>query len=210
MFLEIGCRDDIRFFFLPVSVILTCFRVELLRFVRYISEMITENHFEKIAIELRPMLLDLGYRFFADKSKAEDVVQEVLMRLWVMRNRLGPDDNIKALSVRMAKNVCVSQWRHERQVKEFERVEMLLAVEKQQSKGDVSEWLEEKENDIMLADAKARLTDSEKKLIAMSNDEGLKAAQIAEITGMTAHSVSTILGRARHKLIEMIKKGGKR
>ena len=74
--------------------------------------MITENHFEKIAIELRPMLLDLGYRFFADKSKAEDVVQEVLMRLWVMRNRLGPDDNIKALSVRMAKNVCVSQWRH--------------------------------------------------------------------------------------------------
>jgi RNA polymerase sigma-70 factor (ECF subfamily) len=52
--------------------------------------------------------------FFADEAKAEDVVQDVLLRLWQMRDRIDCQKDVRALAVRMTKNRCVSVWRHER------------------------------------------------------------------------------------------------
>jgi DNA-directed RNA polymerase specialized sigma24 family protein len=74
----------------------------------------TSSDFEHIATDLRPCLVSIGRDFFGDPDKAEDVAQEVLMRLWVMRERIDPTVPVRHLAVRMAKNVCVSMWRHDR------------------------------------------------------------------------------------------------
>ena len=79
-------------------------------FVRYIYRMTTEEY-ELIARKLRPRLFSIGREFFGDSDTAEDIAQETLMRLWVMRGRVAADTGVEALVVRMARNVCVSEWR---------------------------------------------------------------------------------------------------
>ena len=43
----------------------------------------TIEDFEYIARRLRPKIKKMAYRFFQNSEDAEDVVQEVLMRLWM-------------------------------------------------------------------------------------------------------------------------------
>lgn len=49
----------------------------------------TDKEFEHIAIMLRPELLMVGRDFFDDESIAEDIAQDVLVRLWQLRQRIG-------------------------------------------------------------------------------------------------------------------------
>lgn len=74
----------------------------------------TASEFDNIVKELRPHLIKVGRDFFNDSDKAEDVVQEVLMRLWLIREKIASTGNLQSLATRMAKNVCISMWRHER------------------------------------------------------------------------------------------------
>ena len=48
----------------------------------------TQQEFEHIAQQLRPKLLNIGRQFFNDGDYAEDIAQETLMRLWLLRERI--------------------------------------------------------------------------------------------------------------------------
>ena len=74
----------------------------------------TQQEYEHIVPELRPRLKDIGRQFFGDEEMAEDIAQETLMRLWLLRDRIDPQTDIKPLVVRMAKNLCVSEWRKQK------------------------------------------------------------------------------------------------
>ena len=73
----------------------------------------TTIEFEHIAEKLRLRLVKVGREFFADDDKAEDIAQEILTRLWIMRDRVNVQLGVEALAVRMAKNLCVSEWRRQ-------------------------------------------------------------------------------------------------
>ena len=74
----------------------------------------TQQEYEHIVPELRPRLKDIGRQFFGDEEMAEDIAQETLMRLWLLRERIASLTDIKPLAVRMAKNLCVSEWRKQK------------------------------------------------------------------------------------------------
>lgn len=44
------------------------------------------SDFEHIAQSVRPHLVKIGRKFFGDSARAEDVAQEVLVRLWALRH----------------------------------------------------------------------------------------------------------------------------
>ena len=171
--------------------------------------MITESEFEQIAKELRPRLIKIGMQFFSDQSKAEDVAQEVLMRLWVMRHRLESDADVVPLAVRMAKNICVSIWRHERLSKEIiaERLADQDLPETSLSIAYTDDGMEKADNEVALYRAMRQLTDYEQQLISMRNEQQMDISDIAEITGTSKRSVSTMINRAKNKLIKIIRKG---
>ena len=66
--------------------------------------------FQNIATSVRPKLMNLCRSFF-DKQElaydAEDAVQETLLRLWQMRERLNEYQKPEALAMLIAKNVCI-------------------------------------------------------------------------------------------------------
>ena len=163
----------------------------------------TRQEYEHIVPELRPRLKNIGRQFFGNEGIAEDIAQETLMRLWMLHERIASLTDIEPLAVRMAKNLCVSEWRKQkvRQGKDLE-VE-LPALE------DIQHDMELKEEIKRLCQAVSQLKPAEQRLFRMRHEAEMDIQQISAMTGIGARSISAILSTAKRKLQEILtKKGG--
>lgn len=163
----------------------------------------TPQEFEHIAQMLRPRLVSVGRNFFGHNAEAEDVAQEVLMRLWAMREQLDPQLGMDSLAIRMAKNICVSEWR-KRQVRKTRSPDNATRQEAKQYS-----MLEDSDNQRMLAEALARLSSTERRLFRMRQELEMDLPQMAVATGIKPRSISAMLSAARRKVLEHIMKQSK-
>ena len=169
--------------------------------MRYIDSMTTQEY-EEIAHRMRPRLMQLGLSFFQDGEQAADAVQEALLRLWLLRERVSDISHAEALLIKMTKNVCVSEGRHRQRhgLLTVERMGFVLTEE--------SQPMAEDDNVRLLQQAIATLSPIEQRLFRMRHELGMDVAQIAAATGLLPRSVSTVVSKARHKIVEQLKKGG--
>lgn len=163
----------------------------------------TLQEYEHIVPSLRPRLKDIGRRFFGNDDAAEDIAQETLMRLWMVRDRIDPQTDIEPLAVRMAKNLCVSEWR-----KQKVRQDKALQAENNAHE-DIQHHVELKEEIARLQKAVSQLKPAEQRLFRMRHEAEMDIQQISDVTGISARSVSAMLSTAKRKLLEILNpKGG--
>ena len=163
----------------------------------------THQEYEHIVPRLRPRLKDIGRQFFGDEEMAEDIAQETLMRLWLLRDRIDAQTDIEPLAVRMAKNFCVSEWR-----KQKVRQEKVLDAELI-AHGDAQHDIELREEIKRLRKAISLLKPAEQRLFRMRHEAEMDLQQISAVTGIGTRSISAMLSTAKRKLQEiLIKKGG--
>lgn len=162
----------------------------------------TRQAFEHIVHELRPRLKDIAQRFFGDEDKAEDIAQETLMRLWLLRDRIAPQADIGPLAVRMAKNLCVSEWRKQ-QVRQGQAVQVEFVAH-----CDIQRDVELKEDIDRLRQAVNQLKPAEQRLFRMRYEAEMDIGQIAAATGIGERSVSAMLSTAKRKLQEILTQKG--
>ena len=162
----------------------------------------TTQEFEHIARTLRPQMMRVAWDFFRHTEEAEDVVQEVLMRLWIrMREREKEEVNWVALATKATKNLCVSNWRKQ-QLRRAETIDE-----------DLCQWGNEmadtalltEEERIFIDNAISRLPRSEQRMIRMRQKTDLSSEEISAVTGIPVRSVRTILSSARHNLLKLLK-----
>ena len=159
----------------------------------------TTQEYEEIAHRMRPQLIQLGRSFFHDEEQAEDAVQEALLRLWLLKEKV---ETSEALLVRLMKNVCVSEWRR-RQKHGGMSVEVMGGVLSEEAQP-----MADDDNQRMLQQAIRSLSPQEQRLFRMRHELGMDVPQIAAATGMLSRSVSHVISVARHKIVEQLKKGG--
>ena len=70
-----------------------------------------QQEFEHLIKEIRPLVYDVGMRYFHSREDAEDVAQESLLLLWKYCERMDASQDIRSLVVKVAKNYCVSAKR---------------------------------------------------------------------------------------------------
>ena len=151
--------------------------------------------------QLRESILVLSRRFLKDEAEAEDNVQDVLLRLWTIRDKLDEVHSVQALSYAICKNLCVSKLRHRRVIP------MELNEEMKIISAHDSQWmLEEKENAQWLEESIAELPSSQMQILRMSQQDGLENGEIAEILGISETTVRTALCKARKNLLEKLMK----
>lgn len=163
----------------------------------------TQQEFEHIVPRLRPRLKDIGRQFFGNEEMAEDIAQETLMRLWMLRERIAPQTDIEPLAVRMAKNLCVSEWRKQK-VRQGNSLQEALTDHK-----DIQRDVELKEEVARLKRAVSQLKPAEQRLFRMRHEAEMDIQQISAVTGIGVRSVSAMLSTAKRKLLEILNpKGG--
>lgn len=153
-----------------------------------------------IYLNLRPKLMAVAYAFFRNREDAEDIVQEVLLKLF--KRGLKEGDDAEALAVRATKNACVSEWR-KRRIRNVETLgakhELLPALSKTDAAAEAGDRM------AVLGRTISRLPRSEQRIIRLRQAE-LESEDISLITGISLRSVRTILSSARRHLIQMMEK----
>ena len=163
----------------------------------------TQQEYEHMVPRLRPRLKDIGRQFFGNEEMAEDIAQETLMRLWMLRERIEAQTDIEPLAVRMAKNLCVSEWRKQK-VRQGNVLQEALTDHK-----DIQRDVELKEEVARLKRAVSQLKPAEQRLFRMRHEAEMDIQQISAVTGIGVRSVSAMLSTAKRKLLKILNpKGG--
>ena len=146
---------------------------------------------------MRPALLRLAQHYTEDEDEAEDVVQEVLLKLWFIRERLEAYRNIDALGVVITKHLCLNRKRE----RHLEKVP--LGEGRTIMGEDSPEWMiiQEERMDELL-NLIAGLPDLQQAVLRMKHVEGFEVEEIARLTGSNPIAVRTNLSRARRKVRE--------
>lgn len=161
----------------------------------------TAEEFTETAQQQRPILMSLSRGFLHEESEAEDVVQEVLLRMWLLRDRIDAAQDFVPLSVRITKNVCISLWR-KKQKQNFVALEATAGLE---GGREASCHLEEQENQSKLWQALHTLTPTERRIFLLRQQE-MGIQEIAAVAGIHPRTVSSTLSLARRKLLISIRK----
>ena len=163
----------------------------------------TEQEFAYLSEHLRGRLITLAKRFnraTGCDAEAEDIVQDALVTLWLLAQKGYPIRDAEALAVKITKTCCVERYRR-RHIR-FEPMEDLSIA------GGVSASSETEEMDIetIRSILQRGLTDSQRKLLVLRNEEGLSLDEIAAVTGRPKSSIKVALSTARKKMMEQFKK----
>ena len=165
-----------------------------------------DTEFEHIATRLRPRLaataMQTANALHLAEADVEDAVQESLVRLWRMGDRLDGYRSIESLGVTVVRNVCVDMARRQQlPTTSLDGPHGTIAVAADSSadssltaestRGAVDRLIE-------------RLPATQQRLLRMRG-EGMTLDEIAAITGMPKTSVKTLIARARRALLQRMK-----
>lgn len=142
-------------------------------------------------------MLRLAVRYMEDADEAEDVIQDVLLKLWFLRDKLDGYRSVDALAAVITKHLCINTLRGARM--ETVDLEQGMAIDG----GDTADkkLLETEETDEILR-AIASLPNLQQAVLRMKHIEGFEVEEIARLTGSTPIAVRTNLSRARKKIRE--------
>ncbi len=157
--------------------------------------------FNQLMAHLRPKLYRFALAFTKRTDEAEDVVQEIGMKLWERRGDLEALRSVEAYAMSAVKNRCLDYTRSPRN-KTTELTEVLHASHEQ------SPYISVEQADMVGFVRKMvdLLPEQQKLVIRLRDIEGYELDEIAEILGMSGGTVRTNLSRARQKIREELLK----
>ena len=148
-----------------------------------------ETQFQQVAANLRDGMLATARRYLHDTPEAEDVVQDVLVRLWKMGDHLRPD--VKNLAQVLTRNLAIDRLRHLRPHVAIDG--LAFAVD-----GDTPDNPRYER----IAQLMGRLPDDWQTAFRLRHVEGLAYENIARLMGISESSARQMVCRARRTLLQ--------
>lgn len=160
-----------------------------------------QEQFKKEVLPSRGKLLSYARRLLDDSEDAEDVIQEVFLKLWYMRDELEHYHNIMALSVQMTKHLCLNR------IKACERKQEELSDTFFVSDSPTPyKQLEQKDSVEKVMRIMDKLPGLQQTMLRMKHVDGLEVEDIAQLTGSTPEAIRMNLSRARKRVKELFLK----
>ena len=150
----------------------------------------------------REKALNVSRHYGAGKDEAEDIAQDVMLRLWQMHDELEQYRSVEAIVSLMARHLLRNHQRR----KTSEALDEAMIVSLTTSPQEI---LEMKEDDKWLSAKLQQLPTTQRTLLYMRQVERKSHEEIATLLGIEITSVSTLLARARRTLLEEIKRRNK-
>ena len=163
-----------------------------------------QAQFKKEVLPLRERLLSYAERLMENKSDAEDIIQEVFLKLWCMRSDLSNYASVEALSVTMTKHLCLNQLKLNQ--REQEDLDRLVLIDRNISPAD---QIEQKDSIAQVMRIIDHLPDLQQAVLRMKHIDGMEIDEIAALTGSAPEAIRMNLSRARKKVKEIFFKNDK-
>ena len=156
--------------------------------------------FKALVSSLKNRLYRLANWMLHNKEDAEDLVQEVFLKLWRIRASLHEYRSVEALAVQMTKNLCINRIKSRRTYSDFQLEEIATTGHSPYKAFEDAEKLK------IIKDVMWRLPDNQQVILQLKGVEGLETKEIAELLEETDNNVRVILSRARKNVKEAYEK----
>jgi RNA polymerase sigma-70 factor (ECF subfamily) len=160
----------------------------------------TAEAFKENILPMNRKLLGFANRFMQDIDDSKDIVQEIYVKLWKMRDDLSKYNSIEALAMRMTRNLCLDKIKLKKTVS-------LNGIVKEEISDEAP--ANEQQSEIKIAALRAKnaiekLDEPQKTIMQLRDIEGYDYDEIAQILNMNVNTVRVSLSRARKKVREFL------
>lgn len=164
--------------------------------------MMPASLFKQLLLPLYPRLQRVALRMLGNVEDAEDMVQEVYMKLWGKREELPNVQNMEAYCVALTKNMCIDRLR----LAEVDRVDVDDVPLSLAAADDVASQLERQDAVEQVKLIIETLPEKQQQVITLRDIRDCTFEEIEEQTGLTAVNVRALLSRARKTIRERFKR----
>jgi len=153
------------------------------------------KEFNELAHSCESKMFRLAQRILISEDAAKDAVQEVFLKLWNIRHKLGEVQNMNAYAMRMTKNYCFDRLKS----KESQNLR-LVHSNFDRKENSIQDDMEKQDEVEFLKRIISKLPDKERTVIHLREIEEMELHTIAEITESKEGSIRVALMRARKKI----------
>ncbi len=157
-----------------------------------------ETEFNIEILSHKDAVYRLARSLLSDSADAEDATQDVMLKLWSMRERLADVDNIRAFVFAVARNNCLDRLRN-RKLRQGSKLENVPEM----AGGD---YRAPENSDLVpiIKEAIRALPEQQRTVMHLRDIEELEIDEIARIMELDESSVRSNLSRARKKVREKL------
>ena len=152
------------------------------------------QEFEDRVIVIRDKLFRFANRLLGNQPEAEDAMQDILVKLWLMKERLPGYRNVEALAMTMTRNLCLDRIR---QRKPSDPMPNGLI---QQQHLEPDRYVEGKDLQKQIARCIARLPEIQQTVIHLRDVEGYSFEEMETLLDMSRNALRVNLSRARKRV----------
>lgn len=170
-----------------------------------------EVAFEQLVRHFEASIYNLAYSGLRHRQDAEDVTQEVFLRLWRTRGDFRGECSVRTYVMHIAHNAITDAMR-----RRTGRAVTALPDDADEDDAprreladttNLEEEYIQKERHAAVRRAIDRLEPDSRTVVVMRDIDGMSYAEISEATGLPLGTVKSRLSRARDQLKEFLKKG---
>jgi RNA polymerase sigma-70 factor, ECF subfamily len=162
--------------------------------------------FERLVRRYQNPLLNFITRYLGDRSAAEDLVQEVFLKVYQAAPRFNPRGRVSSWIFKIAYNLSLNELKRRSRLRKMEDHELYREDSADRGSTEAAACHEAAEE--FLAALNDLAEDQRAALLLRVNEE-LSYREISEIMGASVQSVESLLFRARKRLRQSLRRAGK-
>jgi len=163
----------------------------------------TPEEFRKVILPEGRRLYDLAFRFLNNREEAEDTVQEVMMKLWEDRTRLGNYANPAAWATTVTRNMCIDMLR-KRSKMSHEEIESVIITGRADDVTVTDH--DSREAAALVTGIVERMKEPYRSAVILRDMEGYSYEEAAVVMQTSVETLRTTLSRARKSIREELEK----
>jgi len=161
----------------------------------------TIEKFKEDILPMKNKLFRMALRLLNSTAEAEDVIQEIFLKLWSKRETLMEYRSIEAFSMTMTKNLCLDKLK----AKSSKNLGLEHAALKDSSDNPYQQ-MDVKDTIKKVHEIIDQLPEQQKIIIQMRDIENCDYDEIAEVTQLSLNNIRVNLSRARKKVRDTLLK----
>ena len=160
-----------------------------------------QKEFLSTVLPFKDKLYRLAKRLLVSSDEAEDAVQEIFLKLWNGKEKIGKYKNPEAFAMTMTKNYCLDR------LKSKQAGNMKIVHGNFQNSENVEKQVEANDGVTLVFQIMETLPEQQRMILQLRDVEQYEYAEIAEMLDLNETAIRVALSRARKAIREeMIKK----